>query len=188
MTAPMTLEELAERVDATVAEAKRIPSLDAARAALNESGLQRARAVLRDAPAILSHAQDVFRSCQEAERRAKGELEDATFEVEWGWQRSCFEVRSNKIWLVADVDGTTVPANDQQSLTADERKDWLAYHARRAPSVMAATEKLRKAEAETAAARDAVGLAEDSVKAARADLDGAIAHVRTLSLCLGGDR
>lgn len=183
MTAPMTLEELAERVDATVAEAKRIPSLDAARAALNESGLQRARAVLRDAPAILSHAQDVFRACQEAERRAKDALETATYDAEWNLQ-SCFEVRSNKTWLVRNADGTAVP-DDQRSLSATEKKEWLAQEAAKDPKVIEATAVLRKAEAETAAARDAVVLADKAFSAARADLDGAIAHVRTLSLCLG---
>lgn len=183
MTAPMTLEELAERVDATVAEAKRIPSLDAARAALNESGLQRARAVLRDAPAILSHAQDVFRSCQEAEKAAKACLDEALADAEWPLD-DCFAIRGNKTWLVKNGDGTDLLADQERTMTATEKKEWLAREAAKQPKVIEAAAVLRDAENRRQAAADSVVLAERGFVACRLEVEAAIAHLQCLALVL----
>lgn len=196
-----TMEELAERAEAAVADAMRIPPLDLCRSLLNEAGLPKARQVLRDGLGWLAAKQRDLRVAQEEERDAKAALDAALVASEWeldGW----FVAEGNKTFLVtaacndpaaheAGVDSTLgieghtcVP--ERKAMTADERAKWKATEARKTPEVAAAAARLRSAEHDVAGCRDALVIAEKSLGAARADLDGAIAHLSALVTALPG--
>lgn len=173
------LSELANKVDAAVHDALKVPGTDAVRAALNEAGIYRARQRVNDAIDIFDRSQRDYRKAQEAERDAKEAADSALAEAEWELDGR-FEVRANKHYLVeADK-----PEDAQRSMTADERAKWKAVEARKLPVVAKALAEVRKAEATTADRRDAVTIADKTLSAARADLDAAIAVLQAWTAVL----
>lgn len=177
MTVTEDLAELGARIEEQVAETLRLPALDAARALANEAGLVRARGVLRDAPALLSAAQEAYRSCQQREAEAKEFYETALAEAEWELDES-FVTEGNKTYLVLADD-------KRQAMTADERAKWKTMAARKAPAVAGAAEALRKAEAERQAGADGVAYAERCFTAARLEVEAAIAQLAALTTAIG---
>lgn len=153
------------------------------RDALNEVGIQRAREVLRDAPDLVANARLSLRQAQDAERVARERHAEAVLEAEWELATR-FTVRSNKQWLTVDDNGQPVAEADQRSMTADEKKAWIAHHASQAPAVRTALAALRSAEENTAAARDDVSLAEARLSVAKHDIDAAAAQLRAFTLAL----
>ena len=171
-----TLEDLGNKVDEAVRRVAEPPLLVEARAMLNEAGIVKARAYLRDMPDVLEAAQADFRKAQEAERLAREAYDQALSEAEWELD-SRFVVEGNKTYL---VDG-----EERRSMTADERAKWKATEAKKLPSVKSAATALYAAEQHTAAMRDAVAATERRFSAAKHDLEASIAIVSTLRLALG---
>lgn len=161
-----------------------------AKAALNEAGIVRSRRNLGDALDKFGNEQITVRAKQELERTAKDAYESAIAEAEWELD-SRFVVEGNKTYLLTDEDElvdqadaetgeiTQVPSGKKvrKAMTADERAKWKSLEARRHTAVKAAYSALRKAEGETAAARDALALADKRISACRADLEAATAVV-----------
>lgn len=176
-------DEVRQRVAEIVARITAPAPLAQVRDALNEVGIQRARATLREAPDLVANAKVSLRQAQDAERAARDAYADALLEAEWELATH-FVVRSNKQWLAVESDGTAVAEADQRSLTADEKKAWIAHHAAQAPAVKTAASALRAAEENTAAARDDVALAEARLSVAKHDLDAAAVQLRAFTLAL----
>lgn len=185
MSAAQTMEELADKAEAALADVMRIPPLDLCRALLNEAGLPAARKNLGAGLQLLAAKQRDLRGAQEEKRNADEALKVATVAAEWSLS-GCFEVRSNKTWLVVGADGGEIPDDEQRSMTADEKKSWIATYARNQPGVDEATTRLRTAEHDVAGYTDALVIAEKSLSAARADLDASVAHLNALVLALPG--
>lgn len=179
-----TMEELADKLDATIKAATRTPMLVEARAACNEAGVHKARADLIGALDILNHAQEAKRTAEAQERTAKDAHTDAAVEAEWALAESCFDLRSNKTWLVKDAQGKPLDEAQQRSVTADEKRTWIAHHVGQAPEVKRTAKVLREAEANTARARDDVNLAERRFSASKAELTAAVAVLATLRMAM----
>lgn len=182
-TPPTELELLAEKAEDLADRMRRPVILQQARAMLNEAGLTAARRRLSDGLDRLGNTQITLREKQEAERQAKEKHDQAVVAAEWSLA-PCFEVRSNKSWLVKGPDGKALPEEEQRSMSADEKRAWIAHHAGQHPDAVSAHKRLREAEQATQAARDELTLADKSLSACRADLDAAIATVQTLALAL----
>lgn len=182
-TPPNELELLAEKAEDLADRMRRPVVLQQARAMLNEAGLTAARRRLTEGLDRLGHSQLVLREKQEAERQAKDAHDQAVVAAEWGMAGS-FEVRSNKQWLVKGPDGGPLADDEQRSMSADEKRAWLAHQAGQSKEVMAAQKRWRDAEQATQAARDELTLADKSLSACGRDLDAAIATVQTLALAL----
>lgn len=169
------LVHLVEEINKQVKEAVRLPALDAVRSVANESGIRRARTLLRDAPDLLDAAKRQLRSMQMAQRGAKELYDDALLDAEWELDGR-FVVEGNKTYL---VDGDT-----KKAMTADERREWKAQQAKRLPAVAQARTALDLAEEATARARDEVDLAEARLMAAKHDLSAAVAELQVLAIGL----
>lgn len=181
MTATLDdLSTLGQRIAAEVTDAVRMPRLDAVRAALQEVGIRRARAAVPGALERIAAAQGDLRGALDAEREAKDRLAAEVLAVEWELDGR-FVVEANKHWLIGD-DGVK-----DRTMTADERAKWKAAEAARQPTVVAATAALRNAEHGTAAARDALSLAERHFSAAKADLTASIAELQAFGIGIAAE-
>jgi hypothetical protein len=171
-----TLEDLTavgERITAEIAEAVRMPRLEAIRQALNETGIRRARAAVTAAPIRIAEAAEALRNAQEAEREAKQRVADEVLNAEWAAEGALIQEGSK--WFL--VDGET-----RRPMLAEDRARWKAAEAAKQPAVMAATEKARTASHAVAVARDALATEERRFSAAKADLSGAIAELHALGI------
>lgn len=199
------LSEIADRVEAEVREAMRMPALDAARALLNEVGIRSARRSLADAPDRLAEAQNAFREAQNREAAARESYQQALVEAEWELDGR-FHSEGNRVYLrlLCDacggnglwgdppsdgLEGRKCDACDglgttRKQMTADERKAYKASEAAKQPAVVEAGAHLRRAEMDTAAARDAVSVAEKRLSAAKYEVQAAIAELNALSVGL----
>lgn len=150
-------------------------------AAVDRAGLVHARKAVADGPDLIANAQEALRAAIDQERRAKEALDEALCATEWdlgAW----FVTEANKQWLLAEPGGT----DKVRSMTADEKKAWLANEGRKDREVRATTVAHREAEHAVAIARDGVVLADKRFRAALAELDAAIAQLNVLALSLGG--
>lgn len=208
------LSEVADRVEREVREAMRMPTLDAARAILNEAGIRRSRRDLAEAPDRLAEAQTAFREAQGREALARESYAQALLEAEWSLDDR-FKVDGNKTYLrlpceacggEGKTERTATPAEvdvgcelgvaydkcvtcdglgtTRKQMTADERKAYKASEAAKAPVVVEAASALRRCEMATAAARDAVGVAEKRLSAAKYDIQAAVAELNALAIGL----
>lgn len=167
-----TTEELADAAHALAATFTERRTFEEARAALNEAGMNRARQRLFDTLANIEAAQTAVRSRQEPAVRAKENVDQSVTEAEWELDAR-FVQEGNKTFL---VDG-----DERKPMTADERKAWKQTEARKLDSVLRAIAAQRDADRSLVEARDTLALAELAFRAARADLDAAIATVQTLA-------
>lgn len=175
--------ELAEQIEARVQEAMRLPTLDALRTIANEAGIRRARQAAREAPDLLDAALRQLRSAGQIEQTLRDELDAARSEAEWKLG-GCFEVRANKTWLVRGPDLKPLPEEEQRSLTADEKKAWIARSTDQVPAVKAKVAELRKAEDATLEARHQVDVAKARMSACNHDVDAATAELQVLAIGL----
>lgn len=163
---------------------------------LGKAGLPNARRILGDSLGKLAECQRELLACQEGERAAKEALEAALVAAEWELDGR-FVAEGNKTYLLCEFckgdpigpDGQWCPkcprgSAGRKAMTADERAKWKATEARKLPEVSAMAAALRRAEHETAVARNALTLAETTLKVRRADLDAAIAHLGALVTAL----
>jgi len=179
------LEELSEKTLRIMNDAIRPPLLIEARAALNEVGIVASRRALENGLALIDAAQTQKRRCDAEQDAAKDEADQALAMAEWDLDGR-FVTEGNKTFLVipAHEVGDQTVAEERRPMTADQRKEWKANEARTLPAVIAATKKLRQAEANTAEARDQVVLAERTFSARKADLNAAIAQLDLLKLAI----
>lgn len=180
MTTLDDLSQLADRISAEVADAIRLPRLEAVRQALNETGIRRARVAVLAAPQRIAEAAADLRNAQEAERDAKRRLDDEILAAEWELDGR-FVRESNRTYL---VDPKT---DERRQMTADEVRTWKAAEAAKQPAVEAAATAVRTAEHATAAARDALATAERHFSAARADLTAAVAELTALGIGIAAE-
>jgi hypothetical protein len=196
----MTLTQISEHIEREVREALRIPTLDAVRAIANESGIRRARLALAEAPDRLAAAQAAFREAQAAETLAKENYQQALLEAEWELEGQIYSDGNKRYrWItcecLADADFTQVAGQKdcpacagvgkvRRNMLADDVKAWKASEAAKQPSVIDAGAWLRRCEEATAAARDAVTVADKRLSAQKLDLQAAIAELTALSLAL----
>lgn len=169
------LGRLQERAADLMRQALAPATVVIARAAMNEAGIVRARRRLPEAHDVFATAQIELRAKQELERNAKEACEAAAADAEWQLDDR-FVTEGNKTFLVT-AGATPDDEPTRKAMTADERAKWKQQEARKLPAVRKAADALRKAEAETGAARDAKDLAERSIGACRTDLEAAIAIV-----------
>lgn len=166
------LTGLAERIDLAVENSVATIALETARAMANESGLHRFQEMSLD-------ALDQIEAARRRKREAVIELDDAKSAyasalAEATWTLGdYFETRSNKSWLARNPDGTAIPEPEQRSLTADEKKAWIAGNAERVPAVAAAKRQLDVVTERVAQANDDIATAESGLKAALHLLDAA---------------
>lgn len=186
------LSELAAHIDGEVREAMRMPTLDAVRAIANESGIRRARIALAEAPDRLAAAQAAFREAQAVEAAAKEAHTAALVEAEWEVDGDLHK-DGNKTyrWVACECDGNVKDCGVcagagrfRRFMLADEIKTWRSTKAAKAPAVLEAASALRSAEESTAAARDAVALAEKRLSASKYEVQAAIAELNALSTAL----
>lgn len=191
------LAELGDRITAEVNEALRMPALDACRAIAQEAGIRRARLALAEAPDRLAEAQAAYREAQAAEGYAKEAYQQALSEADW-YLDDCFHTDGNRTYLrlpcedcnaVGKIDGVKCTSCDglgttRKQMTADERKAWKAAEAAKQPAVLPASHNLRRCEEATAAARDAVGVADKRLSVAKYQVQAAIAELNTLAIGL----
>lgn len=198
MALPHGWAALAEQVKAEVLAAVRQPTLDEITGMLNESGIRRSRAALAAAPDQLAKAQADHRTAQAALDVARETYDQAVLDAEWLLDDR-FVVEGNKTWLVSNCEvcsgiGTSPNLDScglcrgegetRKSMTADERKAWKASEARKMRPVAEAAAALRSSDEACLAARDAVGVADKRLAAAKHDLDAAVAELNALSLAL----
>lgn len=169
------LERLQERAFDLMQKALAPASVTIARGAMNDAGIARSRRNLSEALDKFSNEQITVRAKQEAERTAKDAYEDALAMAEWELDNR-FVTEGNKTFLlIAGESEADEP--DRKAMTADERAKWKTLEARKDTAVKSAYSALRKAESETATARDALALADKRISACRADLEAATAVV-----------
>lgn len=179
----MTTEELAEQADDLARKFVERRTFDEARAALNEAGMNKARQRLHDALKTIEQTQATLRSVQDAAQQMKARVDQALAEAEWELDAR-FYIAGNKTFLVLNpADGTELPEN-LKAMTADERAKWKQTEARKQTTVLDALAAQREADRLVAEGRDALTVAELAFRAARADLDAAIATVQILGQSL----
>lgn len=181
MTTLDDLTQLADRITAEVADAIRLPRLEAVRAALNETGIRRARAAVTAAPTVIASAAADLRNAQEAERDAKDRLAAEVLAAEWELDGR-FVRESNRTYLIDPEH-----PDERRQMTADEVRTWKAAEAAKQPAVEAATAAVRTAEHATAATRDALATAERHFSAAKADLTAAVAELSALGIGIAAE-
>jgi hypothetical protein len=179
----MTAEALAERIDDTVEGAVSAPTLAAASAAANETGVHRYQRDLLDALELLAEAQTTRRHVDFDLDPAREELAAAVAAAEWTLGGH-FVVRSNKSWLAVDEHDGAIAEDDQRSLDADAKKAWIARVAGADPDVKTAAAKVRDLERRRQEAADTVSHTERCVQAYRHLLDSAVAELATIRLAL----
>jgi hypothetical protein len=207
-------DALVGRIRDEIIAAIATPDLSAVHEVIREAGIRNARRALAEAPDRLAEAQAAFREAQAVEAAAKDRYATALVEAEWEldgrfktdgnktYLRLSCEVchgegKTERMATPAEVDagcelgvaydkceacdglGTT-----RKQMTADERKAYKASEAAKHPPVVTAGLDLRAAEEATAAARDAVGIADRRFSAAKYELQAACAELNALAVGL----
>lgn len=180
------LAELADRARQLAAEAFRAPTVAQARQLLNEVGIRTHRSALIVELEQLDEAQTQLREATSFVAAARNGHGDAVAAAEWELAGR-FVTRGNKTWLAVDDHGS-IPEEEQRSVTADEKKSYLARAVAGVAEVAAAADTLRSAEAAAAEARDAVTLATTSVSARKHVLDSCVAELQVLAVALTAPR
>ena len=176
------LDELLAKIDQVVAST--IPSLTlaAARKACNEAGVPMYQRLIDEALGQYPAAQEAKREADHRLSVAKEMLADAEAEAEWALSAR-FEVRSNKTYLAIDDDGQPIAEAEQRSLTADEKKQWLARKVRDDIDETV-TAAVTAAEAAVREAADDLALRDRTLQALRHQLDAAVAELTTYRLAI----
>lgn len=178
-----TLDGFIARVDEFLGGLGATVTLRAARQMANETGIHRFQDMLQDSVAVIEQARAAKRTAQAEVEAAKDAYDFAYGEATWMLGQH-FEVRANKTWLARAADGRAIPEGEQRSLTADEKKDWVARYAERLPEVALAAKSLAAATERLARANDSVDIAEKNYSAAKALLDSARADLETVRIAL----
>lgn len=178
-----TTGDLADRALDMAAAATRPPSYERLRADLNEVGISAARRRLQEAPDLIANARLALAEARESERVQKESYLAEVTEAEW-LLGARFETRSNKQWLIFDANGEPLVGDDQRSMTADEKKAWIADVAARHPDVRNAMVAYSGAERARARAADDLAVAEARFSAAKRDLEAAAAELTFLGLAI----
>lgn len=173
-TALEDLSHLADRVTAEIAEAVRMPRMEAIRQALNETRIRSCRESVLAAPDRIAQAEAALRAATDVERDAKKRLADEELAADWELSER-FPREGNKCFLV-DPDG------ERRQVLADEWAARKAGAVAKVPAVAAAAVALRTAEHATAEARVAHTAAENRFSAIKADLTAAIAELGALRI------
>lgn len=186
------LAELAAHIDGEVREAMRLPTLDAVRAIANEAGIRRARIALAEAPDRLAAAQAAYRDAQAVEAAARESYQQALMEAEWEVDGDIHK-DGNKTyrWLACECDGNVKDCpvcagagKTRRFMLADEVKTWRSAEAAKNSHVIVFAARLHTAEENTAAARDALGVADKRLSAAKYEVQAAIAELNALAVGL----
>lgn len=196
------LEQMRERIRAEIVDALRTPDLSAVREVIGEAGIRKARRALAEAPDRLAEAQAAYREAQAREGLARESYTTALLEAEWELDGR-FHTDGNRVYLRLDCEacggsgavssgmtgGEKCEACDglgttRKQMTADERKAWKAAEAAKLPAVVVVAAELRRAEEATAAARDALGVADKRLSAAKYDVQAAVAELNALAIGL----
>ena len=189
------------RIEAEVRAALGTATLAEARSIIAEAGIRRARAQLSEAPAKLALAQAAYREAQAVEKAAREGLDQAVMDAEWALDAN-FHTDGNKTYLrticaECGGDGKVVEGDGlvkcsicdglgtlRKQMTADERRAYKTAEARKVPEVVKLGAEVWRAEQATAAARDAIAVAEKFCSAATHDVDAAAAELSTLAAAL----
>lgn len=167
-----SLEELSDAAANALAALTTRRTFEEARAALNEAGMHAARRRLDEALAAIEKRQTMLREQRAVVQQTADNLDQALADAEWELDAR-FVHEGNK-WFLVDGD-------ERRQMTADERRDWKAREAAKNPDVDVKRGAHRQAQFDLDACKDAVDFAELAFRAARADLDAAIASVETLT-------
>lgn len=181
--AESALRDLAQQIDQVIGTSYAMVTLEAARAATKECGLRRFQEMLLDALDQLDVARKAKRSATVDLDTAKSDYQTALAEAQWVLGDS-FEARSNKTWLARNPDGTAIVEDEQRSMTADEKKDWIGRNAERVPAVAAAKRRLDQVTELVAQANDDIAQCERTAKSTEHLLDSAVAELDVLRLAL----
>ena len=157
--------------------------LDAARALVKEAGVHRHGAMILDALDQLDAARKRKREAVADLEVARGDHATALAEATWTLG-DYFEVRANKTWLTRNRDGTVIVEEQQRSLTADERKDWISRNAERVPAVVHARKALDAVTERVARAGDDMAQNERAARAGEFLIDAARVELETLAIAL----
>lgn len=187
--------DLAEQIEREVAAAMRMPTLDAMRALLNEAGIRRARNALAEAPDRLAEAQAAYREAQAREGLAKETHQQALAEAEWEVAGQVFSDGNKKYrWVQCGEHegGEPTPLCTECNgsgryrlfMLADEVAKWKATTAASQAAVVLVAAEMRRAEENTAAARDAVTVADKRLSAAKYEVQAAVAELNALAVGL----
>lgn len=170
------LHELADAIDEAIRSTTRPMLLQAARGLANEAGLASAAAAVKDGPDLIRDAMASVRDARQKERSVRDAYDAALAEAEDDLAGR-FVTEANKTFLVTE-DG------EKRSMTADERRSWVAREARKAEAVRFAEKALHNAELDVAMASDDLTTAKDRFSAAKALQAGAVAYLNALSPAL----
>lgn len=199
-------DALVGRIVAEIQAAIARPDLSAVHEVIREAGIRNARRALAEAPDRLAEAQAAFREAQGREALAKESHGQALLEADWSIDDR-FKTDGNRTYLrlpcpecggkglVAHVPGVGSEGTDKceacdglgttrKQMTADERRAYKASEAAKVPAVVECAAFLRRCEMDTAAARDAVGVAERRFSACKHDVDAAVAELNALAVGL----
>lgn len=193
-------EALVGRIVTEIRAALVTPDLGAVHQVIREAGIRNARRTLAEAPDRLAEAQNAYREAQAVEAAAKDRYSQALVEVEWELDGQLHK-DGNKTyrWVtcecLADADFTQVAGRPdcpvcagagkfRRFMLADDVKSWKAAEAARMPAVVVVAAELRRAEEDTAAARDALSVADKRLSAAKYEVQAAIAELNALAVGL----
>lgn len=180
-----TLEQLLDKIDEVVASTVPSLTLAAARKACNEAGVPSYQRQIDEALGQYPAAQEAKREADHRLSVAKEMLAEAEAEAEWALSAR-FEVRSNKTYLAIDDNGKPIAEADQRSLTADEKKQWLARKVRDDIDETV-TSAVANAEARVRECVDDLALRDRTLQALRHQLDAAVAELTTYRLALSAN-
>lgn len=200
---PDPTDALVGRIVAEIRSALVTPDLAAVHEVIREAGIRRARTALAEAPDRLAEAQAAYREAQAIEGAARESHQQALMEAEWSLD-GLLHKDGNKTyrWVPCDcidADGSGARANTgaladcpvcagaakfRRFMLADDVKSWKAAEAARVPAVVLVAAELRRAEENTAAARDALGVADRRFSAAKHEVQAAIAELNALAVGL----
>ncbi len=189
-------EALVGRIRDEIIAAIATPNLSAVHEVIREAGIRNARRALAEAPDRMAEAQAGYREAQAVESAAKAAYAQALVEAEWELDGHLHK-DGNKTYRWVPCECVEAGAGDKPGcplctdmrklrrfMLADDVKSWKAAEATKVPAVVTATLDLREAEEVTAAARDAVGIADRRFSAAKYDLTAAVAELNALAVGL----
>jgi hypothetical protein len=176
------------------------PDLSAVHEVIRQAGIRNARSKLAEAPDRLAEAQAAFREAQGREALAKEAYAQALLEAEWELDGQLHK-DGNKTyrWVTCECSvgtpenpGEPIPTcaicagagKYRKFMLADDVKAWKASEAAKVPAVVELAAHLRRAEENTAAARDALAVADKRFSAAKYDLTAAVAELNALAVGL----
>lgn len=192
---PDPTDALVGRIVAEIRSALVSPDLSAVHEVIREAGIRRARAALAEAPDHLAEAQAAYREAQAIEGAARERYQQALVEAEWEVAGQVFSDGNKKYrWVPCGEhgDGEPTPLCTECNgsgryrlfMLADDVAKWKAATAASQAAVVLLATALRRAEEDTAAARDAVGVADKRLSAAKYEVQAAIAELNALAVGL----